>query len=107
MATADVVHDMGQSLYQLLRSSIDTSIVGDVKLATPEQFEDLPEAGRTTLTIFLYRVSISSEMRNMPRRTLPDGRTTRPPLPIELRYFLLLELHVRFEAIATYAISAA
>jgi hypothetical protein len=88
MATADVVHDMGQSLYQLLRSNIDASIVGDIQLSTPEQFEDLPDVGRTTLTIFLYRVSISSEMRNMPRRTLPDGRTTRPPLPIELRYLI-------------------
>jgi hypothetical protein len=88
MATADVVHDMGQSLHQVLRSSIDTSIVGEIRLSTPEQFESLPDAGRTTLTIFLYRVSVSSEMRNMPRRTLPDGRTTRPPLPIELRYLI-------------------
>jgi hypothetical protein len=88
MATADVVHDMGQSLRHVLRASIDTSIVGEIMLSTPEQFEQLPDTGRTTLTIFLYRVSVGAEMRNMPRRTLPDGRTTRPPLPIELRYLV-------------------
>jgi len=88
MATADVVHDMGQSLYELLRGSISTSLIGDIVLATPEQFELLPDAGRTTLTIFLYRVGVSPEMRNLPPRTLPDGRISRPVLPVELRYLI-------------------
>jgi hypothetical protein len=88
MATADVMHDMGQSLYELIRSSLDSALVSDVVLATPERFESLPETGRTTLTIFLYRVGIAADMRNLPRRTLPDGRLARPPLPIELRYLI-------------------
>src|SRR5687768_12569705 len=88
MASADVIHDMGQSLHQVLRSNIASSVIGEILLSTPEQFEDLPDAGRTTLTIFLYRVSVSPDARNMPRRVLPDGRTTRPTLPIELRYLI-------------------
>jgi len=88
MATAEVVHDVGQSLHRLLRSSIDPSVVTDVILSTPERFETLPDAGRTTLTIFLYRIGVSAEARNQPRRILPDGRTLRPPLPIELRYLI-------------------
>lgn len=88
MATADVMHDMGQSLYELIRSGLDPALVNDVVLATPERFESLPDAGRTTLTIFLYRVGIAAEMRNLPRRMLPDGRLARPPLPIELCYLI-------------------
>jgi hypothetical protein len=88
VASADVVHDMGQSLQQVLRSQIATSIVTDIELATPERFDSLPDAGRTTLTIFLYRITVSADARNLPRRMLPDGRTTRPPLPIELRYLI-------------------
>lgn len=42
----------------------------------------------TALTLYLYRVGLSSSTRNLPPRTTSDGRTLRPALPLELHYLL-------------------
>lgn len=63
----------------------------DVILATPDEFE--PLAARSapfppTITVFLYRITIAAEVRNAPKRTLPNGAITRPLLPLELHYLV-------------------
>ena len=38
------------------------------------------------ISLFLYRVAVSTARRNNPPRTSPDGRRLRPPLPVDLFY---------------------
>jgi hypothetical protein len=92
MATADVVQDMGQTLVTLLRlGAIPGVAAADVILATPDEFESLATRAAPfppTTTVSLYRITVSAEMRNAPKRTLPDGTVTRPLLPLELHYLV-------------------
>lgn len=90
MAGPDAIRDVGDTLLALLRGGIDPAIVDPARivLATPQEFDGFANPDRPMVTIFLYRVAINAEMRNRPRRTLPDGRVTRPLLPLEL-YFLV------------------
>jgi hypothetical protein len=88
MATVEVIRDIGETLLFLLRSSIDTAIVNpnNIELSTPDDFEADP--AQPHITIFLYRIAVNSELRNRPRRVLPDGSTTRPLIPLELFYMI-------------------
>ena len=40
------------------------------------------------VSLFLYRITISTSRRNLPPRTDPDGTRYRPPLPVDLHYLL-------------------
>jgi hypothetical protein len=90
MATRDVIKDAGETLLTLLRNSIDSSIVDPsrISLSTPDEFGGYQRPANPVVTVFLYRIAVSAEMRNQPTRTLSDGRITRPLLPLEL-YFLI------------------
>lgn len=59
-----------------------------VTLATPESFGVLKAAGQPTITLFLYRCVENPELRNAPRRRLPDGRLVRQPLVLELCFLV-------------------
>jgi len=87
VATADVVRDMGDTLVYLLRAGLPPLVnPNDIVLSTPDDFESAP--AQPTVTVFLYRLGINAELRNGARRVLPDGRVTRPLLPLELRYLI-------------------
>lgn len=89
MATADVVRDVADTVIFLLRSSVPPMVAQDqIFAATPDEFSALQDPASPAITIFLYRVAVNSEMRNSPRRVLPDGRVTRPSLPLELYYLI-------------------
>ncbi|MEZ4399284.1 MAG: DUF4255 domain-containing protein [Kofleriaceae bacterium] len=60
----------------------------DVKLATPHSFRSLKSITRSAVSVFLYRVSEHTELRNSPHRRLPDGSLRRPPLVLELSYLV-------------------
>jgi hypothetical protein len=89
MASPDVIRDMGDTLLYLLRSGL-VGLVDPTRVVvgTPDEFETLGDPAQPTVTVFLYRVGVNPEMRNGPRRLLPDGRTTRPLLPLELCYLI-------------------
>jgi len=40
------------------------------------------------ISLYLYRVAVSTARRNLPAKTLPDGRRHRPPLPLDLHFLL-------------------
>jgi hypothetical protein len=40
------------------------------------------------VSLFLYRVTVNSSLRNMPPRLAPDGARYRPSLPLDLHYLL-------------------
>jgi hypothetical protein len=87
VASADVIRDMGETIVYLLRAGVPPLVnPNDINLSTPDDFESTPN--QPTITVFLYRISVNADMRNGPRRVLPDGRVTRPLLPLELRYLI-------------------
>ncbi len=90
MARSEVIRDMGDTLIHLLRSGIPAGMVdpNDIQVSTPDDFRTLNPPVNPALTVFLYRIVVNTEMRNGARRTLPDGTTTRPLLPIDLCYLI-------------------
>jgi hypothetical protein len=48
-------------------------------------FEKPMEEG---ISLYLYRVTINTAVRNLPPRTARDGRRYRPSLPVDLHYLL-------------------
>jgi hypothetical protein len=89
VAAPDVIRDMGDTLLFLLRAGLAGLVdPGRVVVGTPDEFEQLDDPAQPTVTVFLYRLGVNPQMRNGPRRLLPDGRTTRPLLPIELCYLV-------------------
>jgi hypothetical protein len=40
------------------------------------------------ISIYLYHVTANISRRNMPARILPNGKRTRPPLPLDLHFLL-------------------
>ena len=86
MAGPDVLRDMGDTLVFILRSGIPASMVDPsrIQVATPDEFDSLRDPAHPNITVFVYRISVNPQMRNNPRRMLPDGRMARQPLPLEL-----------------------
>lgn len=73
------------TVVHLLRSSL-TPLVDpdDVFAATPDEFARLQTPTNLSVTVFLYRVGVNPTLRNVRRPPLPDGRVTRPLIPLEL-----------------------
>jgi hypothetical protein len=93
MAKFGVIADTGMTLVQLLKQGMEgvfpAGISVEVLLETPDKFDGhISPTAKPTVTVFLYRVAIHSEMRNAPRRVLANGTTTRPLLPLELSYLI-------------------
>src|SRR5687768_3892410 len=42
----------------------------------------------TGISLYLYRVLVSSSRRNLPPYVAPDGKRYRPPLPLDLYYMM-------------------
>ncbi len=92
MADWRVVEYTGRSLVRLLQRRFDETItpagtVG-VQLASPVSFDNVPNAPRAMVTLFLFRISEHTEVRNSPRRVQPDGTVLRQPLALELNYLI-------------------
>lgn len=91
MATWEVIESVGRTLVRILQSHVDSvlPLAGvHVQLATTKLFKQLETTTTPAITVFLYRAMENGEMRNAPRRTLADGATTRPFLPLELCYLV-------------------
>jgi hypothetical protein len=89
MANADAIADVGDILIGLLQSALQGVVdKANVVTAEPGEFANYNNQPKPAVTIFLYHVSITSEVRNGPRRTIAGGKTTRPLLPLTLRYLI-------------------
>ena len=64
------------------RSEFQTA---EFKLYNASDFDNPMEEG---ISLFLYRVTVNSSLRNMPSRLAPDGTRYRPSLPLDLHYLL-------------------
>lgn len=87
MATHNAIAAVSQTLLNILRESHPPVEFGSpaYSLIQPENFESVEVPA---FTVMLWRVSVSAARRNQPPRRLPDGRTLRPPLPLDLHYLL-------------------
>jgi len=88
MATADAVRDTADTIAFLLRAGIPAVDPAKITIATPDEFESLRDPAKPNITIFLYRIAVNAQLRNAPRRLLPDGRLRPPPLPVELSFLI-------------------
>jgi len=88
VAGADVVRDMGETLVFLLRAGIPALDPAKIAVATPDEFESLRDPLKPNITIFLYRIAVNAQMRNDPKRVLPNGSIVRQPLPVELSFLI-------------------
>ena len=87
MATYHAVAAIGQAILGLLEQSrpateFDTS---QFLMYQSINFQTPMEEG---ISLYLYRVAVSTARRNLPAKTLPDGRRQRPPLPLDLHYLM-------------------
>jgi hypothetical protein len=57
----------------------------DVELFQADKFRTGMNLG---ISLFLYRVTVSTARRNLPPKLAPDGTRLRPPLPLDLHYML-------------------
>lgn len=87
MAKPGVVADMSETLLNVLRSGLPSSLPpGNVLLSSPDDYKDF--STKPAITVFLYYVGINGEARNGAPRVLSDGSHSAPFLPIELRYLI-------------------
>lgn len=88
MATSDAIAFLGDTITALLQNGLGGLVSpADVLLSTPDDFKNFAP-NQPSVTIFLYHVSVSGEMRNAPRRSLSSGAFQRPALPLELRFLV-------------------
>lgn len=89
MATALAVRDMGETFRALVLAGVAPSVPNlSVLLATPDEFAGMQNPQDPVISIFLHRITVHPEMRNSPRRRLPNGLVTRPLLPLELSFMV-------------------
>lgn len=91
MATWQLIEHTSRTILRLIEAHLAVALPGntvEVKLATPHSFGSLKTSGRSTVSLFLYRVSEHTELRNSPQRKLADGSLRRSPLVLELSYLV-------------------
>lgn len=91
MATWQLIEHTSSTLVRILQNQVDQLLPSAnvlVQAASPATFADLQATGRPALSLFLYRVIENAELRNAPRKRLPDGTTRRQPMVLELCYLL-------------------
>lgn len=88
MADYTAIAGVGETLVELLQDRMENFIDGDeIALASPN---DVGQGNDWRLTLYLYRVSESSHMKNAePRGQAPDPTVTKgSPLVLDLHYLL-------------------
>jgi hypothetical protein len=91
LATWQLIEHTSRTLLRLIEAHLAVALPGntvEVKLATPHSFLALKTSGRSTVSVFLYKVSEHTELRNSPQRKQPDGSFRRAPLVLELSYLV-------------------
>lgn len=87
MATYHAIAATSQALLGLLRDACPREKFSRAEFALyhASDFEKPMEEG---ISLYLYRVTINTAIRNLPPRTVADGRRYRPSLPVDLHYLL-------------------
>jgi hypothetical protein len=87
MASPNAIAATGQAILALIAAGVPRDEFPSAKfeLYQAQNFQTPMDEG---ISLYLYRVTPSGEIRNYPPRTAPDGRRYRPLLPVNLHYIL-------------------
>jgi hypothetical protein len=87
VATHHAISSVGQSIVGLLKAARIQSEFpnADFRLFQAGDFENGLNEG---VSVYLYRVIVSQGRRRLTARTTPQGKTLRPPLPLDLYYMI-------------------
>jgi hypothetical protein len=91
LATWQLIEHTSRTMLRMIEAHLAVALPGntvEVRLATPHSFSSLKTSSRSTVSVFLYRVSEHTELRNSPQRKLADGSFRRAPLVLELSYLI-------------------
>jgi Pvc16 N-terminal domain len=91
LATWQLIEYTSRTLVRLIESHLAVAMPGhsvEVKLATPQSFGTLKAITKSIISVFLYRVSEHTELRNNPQRRFSDGSLRRQPLVLECSYLI-------------------
>lgn len=91
MATWHLIEYTSRTMVKLIEAHLAAVMPGnsvEVKLATPHSFASLKGTLKSTISVFLYRVSEHAELRNSPQRRGADGAVHRQPLALELSFLI-------------------
>ncbi|MCP3963680.1 MAG: DUF4255 domain-containing protein [bacterium] len=90
MADIQAIHSVGNSLVTYLRNSYPEPLATDhrcqFRLLSSGQLADEDDLATTTLSLYLYRVTINDYLRN--RGPMDDPTTPQVPLSVDLHYLL-------------------
>src|SRR5690242_12213415 len=90
MATYRAMAAISQAVLGMLEEACPRDEFADAafRLVQSSDFQaDTPPLGEG-ISLFLYRVTVNGNLRNLPARLAPDGRRYRPALPLDLHYML-------------------
>ena len=89
MANVSAIHSVGDSITTYLRNSYPEPLRTDhpcvFSLISSGEFVE-PDAQSTSLSLFLYRITMDEHLRNGPRRNGTSGQVL--PLALDLHYLL-------------------
>lgn len=93
MATTDAIAATTDAIRALLDGAAKESPAFSNVAISIYQSDDLQQAlaAKTdaTISVFLHRISVSPNRRNVPIRTGPHGERYRPPIPVDLYYLVI------------------
>jgi hypothetical protein len=89
MATYHAVAATGEAILGVLKAACPRSDfeAADFKLYNSGDFQNTPMS--EGISLYLYRISINTDNRNLPPRMDSDGKRYRPSLPVDLHYLLI------------------
>jgi hypothetical protein len=91
VASWQLIEYTSRTMVRLIEAQLALAMPGntvEVKLATPHAFAGLKSVLRSTITVFLYRITEHAELRNSPQRRTADGSVRRQPLALELSFLI-------------------
>lgn len=90
MASIYAIAAVTQTILGILSDAVPNDFAGAV--FEPLQMADFqkprPLSNDEGISMLLYRVAVSPLQRNLQPRTETNGRTVRPPLPVDLHYLM-------------------
>jgi hypothetical protein len=81
-----IIRDVGETLVELLRSELAGLVNSPQQIALTSPVN--AEQQQIRLTVFLYSVTPTAELRNAPPIRIAPGQERRPPLPLDLYYLM-------------------
>jgi hypothetical protein len=87
VAKSQAIAATGQAILGLLADAVPKSEFATARFEL-YQVGDFQPALDEGISLYLYRVAVSTARRNLPPTVAPDGKRFRPPIPLDLHFML-------------------